>query len=222
MKTQYLSIIVFAFGILILSGWSQAEGRIIPKTPLQLYKESDIILVGNITSIEISSSGTNTFYHVKVEQYLKSQQENDTITVAGSGSNDTSPPPDTKFMADDRVRLYLYKEDGMYMISMYSTEANPKCYAHELLGLGPRELIPRGEHVPNPSERNCGPPFTNQFPNTASFLPPTVQFKIGIKPQNVACNNELQLVIKLIDGSPACVKSDTANILIGRGWAKSI
>ncbi|TLX82717.1 MAG: hypothetical protein E6L00_02810 [Thaumarchaeota archaeon] len=222
MKTLHYSIIVFAFIILILSNWTHVEGRIVPLTVMQLYKESDIILVGNVTSAEVTSSGIYTVYHVKVEQYLKGLQQNDTITAVGSGPNGGSGPPDPKFSVGDRVRLYLEKGDGMYMISMYSTNANPKCYAHELLGLGPRESIPRGEHVSNYSERNCGPPFTNLYPNTAFFLPPTIQFKLGVKPQDVVCNNDLQPVIKSEDGFPACVKSKSVKQLVEQGWTKSV
>lgn len=218
MKILHLSIIVIAFSMLILN-WVQVEGRIVPQTIMQLYKESDIILVGNVTSMEITSSGIHTFYHIKVEQYLKSPELNDTITVVGSGPNGGHPPPDPQFTVGDRVRLYLYEEDGMHMISMYSTTANPKCYAHELLGLGPREPIPRGGHDPNYSEINCGPPYANLYPNTASFLPPTIQFKSGILAEDVQCKQDLQLITKLENGFPACVRYETAIKLINRGWA---
>jgi len=216
MKTLHISIIIIACSIVILN-WAQVDGRIVPQTVTQLYKESDIILVGNVTSVEITPSGIYTFYQVKVEQYLKNSLQNDTITAVGSGPNGGHPPPDPRFMVGDRVRLYLEKEDGVYMISMYSTKANPKCYSHELLGLGPKEPIPREVNDQNFSEINCGPPFSNQFPNTASFLPPTIQFKSGIKPHDIACNDELQLVIKSMDDSPACVKQHTAYNLVQRG-----
>lgn len=51
---------------------------------------------------------------------------------------------------------------------------------------------------------------------------PLKQFKSGILPQDIKCNNGLQLVIKSEDGSPVCVKPDTAQKLIQRGWAKEI
>lgn len=61
------------------------------------------------------------------------------------------------------------------------------------------------------------PPF-----NSPSGFPPLKQFKLGIKPSYVQCRSDLQLIVKSEDGSPACVKPDTANILIERGWAESI
>lgn len=153
---------------------------------------------------------------------MKNPQQNGTITVVGSGPNGGSGPPDPKFMVGDRVRLYLYEEDGMYMISMYSTNANPKCYAHELLGLGPREPIPRGGYDPNLSEINCGPPFANLFyPDIVSkFLPPTIQFQSGIQASSIACNEGFQLVIKSSNGHPVCVKSESIAKLVSRDIIK--
>ena len=52
--------------------------------------------------------------------------------------------------------------------------------------------------------------------------PPLKQFKSGIKAQDVKCNTGFELVIKSTDGSPACVKPDTASKLVELGWAKEI
>jgi len=51
---------------------------------------------------------------------------------------------------------------------------------------------------------------------------PLHQFKTGTVAKDVKCNDSLFLVIKAEDGSPACVKPDTAQKLIERGWAKEI
>ena len=58
-----------------------------------------------------------------------------------------------------------------------------------------------------------------EFPkNISSLLSPLSQFKSGIPTSSVVCNAGLYLVIKSEDGSPACVKLDTAQTLIERGW----
>ena len=49
---------------------------------------------------------------------------------------------------------------------------------------------------------------------------PLKQFKSGIAANDVKCGQDLQLTIKSEDGSPACVKLDTAQKLIERGWAR--
>lgn len=51
---------------------------------------------------------------------------------------------------------------------------------------------------------------------------PLKQFKSGIAANDVKCRQDLQLVIKSEDGSPACVKPQTAQKLVERGWAKEI
>ncbi len=50
---------------------------------------------------------------------------------------------------------------------------------------------------------------------------PLEQFKSGIKAEDVKCADGFTLVIKSDDGSPACVKLDSAYMLIKRGWAVS-
>ena len=48
---------------------------------------------------------------------------------------------------------------------------------------------------------------------------PLKQFNSGIAPKDVKCNDNLLLTFKAQDGSPACVKPETAKVLYERGWA---
>lgn len=50
---------------------------------------------------------------------------------------------------------------------------------------------------------------------------PLQQFKSGILASDIKCADGFTLVIKSEDNSPACVKPQTAQKLIERGWAKS-
>jgi len=50
---------------------------------------------------------------------------------------------------------------------------------------------------------------------------PKWQVFCGTLPDKVICNEGLQLIFKSTDDSPACVKSQTAEKLIVRGWAIS-
>jgi hypothetical protein len=47
---------------------------------------------------------------------------------------------------------------------------------------------------------------------------PLKQVRSGIDASKVVCNQGFQLIFKKEDGSPACVKPDTAQKLIERGW----
>ncbi len=68
------------------------------------------------------------------------------------------------------------------------------------------------------------PPTANATENhgQSNTIPsPLKQFKSGIAAADVKCQSGLLLVFKTTDGTPACVKSNTANILVERGWARS-
>lgn len=54
----------------------------------------------------------------------------------------------------------------------------------------------------------------------AQIASPLKQFKSGIAANDVKCREDLMLVIKTTDGSPACVKPLTYNKLALQGWAK--
>ena len=47
---------------------------------------------------------------------------------------------------------------------------------------------------------------------------PLKQYQSGVAIKDISCNQDLQLVIKTEDGSPACVKPQTAKKLVERGW----
>jgi hypothetical protein len=53
------------------------------------------------------------------------------------------------------------------------------------------------------------------------IMSPKWQIFCGHLPKNIMCNNDLDLIFKSSDGSPACVKSKTSEKLIQRGWALS-
>ena len=62
-------------------------------------------------------------------------------------------------------------------------------------------------------------PFSAE--SIASFPSPLKQIASGTEPENVTCNEGLELVFKLTNNSPACVKPQTFDKLIERGWALS-
>lgn len=66
------------------------------------------------------------------------------------------------------------------------------------------------------------PQILNVYAQIDSVNPsPLQQVQAGISPQDVKCNENLVLIIKTEDGSPACVKQTTADALISRGWGIS-
>ncbi|MGI0060200.1 MAG: hypothetical protein ACREBJ_10585, partial [Nitrosotalea sp.] len=54
--------------------------------------------------------------------------------------------------------------------------------------------------------------------NPIIFSAPLKQTQMGTSAENVQCNQNLQLVIKAEDGSPACVKDTSTGRLVRQGW----
>ena len=58
-------------------------------------------------------------------------------------------------------------------------------------------------------------------PDLLKTLHPLEQSEHGVMAKDITCNKGLQLIFKAKDSSPACVKLDSAYMLIKRGWATS-
>lgn len=50
------------------------------------------------------------------------------------------------------------------------------------------------------------------------ILPPLKQLKLGVLPDDVVCRENLVLIKRIMSDTPACVKIDTAQKLVERGW----
>ncbi len=62
------------------------------------------------------------------------------------------------------------------------------------------------------------PPPTGGNCNGLVCLAPLQQTSSGVAPEDVICNQNLELIIKNSVGSPACVTESTAEKLVSRGW----
>src|SRR3989442_2946636 len=58
----------------------------------------------------------------------------------------------------------------------------------------------------------------NSAAESQIILPPLKQFKSGVAPKEIKCNDNLQLIFKTEDNSPACVKTNVAFRLSALGW----
>ena len=73
----------------------------------------------------------------------------------------------------------------------------------------------------------CGPTSLVEYSNVdlvrkiaeSNILPPLKQTSLGIVPENVICKDGHVLIFKSPDNSPACVKPETRQRLVERGWA---
>jgi len=68
------------------------------------------------------------------------------------------------------------------------------------------------------ASKNMTGNMTNSPPPIQKILSPLQQFKSGTPAKTVQCDQGFSLVIKIEDGSPACVTSQIAQALVARGW----
>ena len=73
-----------------------------------------------------------------------------------------------------------------------------------------------------PMQFNSNTSQTNNQPQPITLDRPLIQVKNGVLPENVQCNTGLSLILKASDGSPACVKPTTKQILISAGWGTNV
>ena len=59
---------------------------------------------------------------------------------------------------------------------------------------------------------------TTSPPPVQKMMDPLQQFKSGTPAKTVQCGQGFSLVIKIEDGSPACVSPQVAQALVARGW----
>ncbi|MGI0074134.1 MAG: NHL repeat-containing protein, partial [Nitrosotalea sp.] len=75
-----------------------------------------------------------------------------------------------------------------------------------------------GPAMPSASPTNSTVPLAQN--NT--LLSPLKQFKSGVAAKDVTCEVDFHLVINAEDGSPACVRPETAQKLVERGWGSLV
>jgi hypothetical protein len=134
-KILYLLIIALLTAVILLSS-NYAYAPIPYKSNEQLYNESDIIVVGVVTSAHETLNGTRTEYTIQPQEYLKPVSSDTTyqLTAWGVGSKSFAIY-DRIYQVGDRALFFLQKEDGGYFISVYSIPTKSDCSGKQLLDL---------------------------------------------------------------------------------------
>lgn len=204
--------------IFTVSLLQNANGHWVAETPLQVYYNNDLILIGKVTSLKNTGNFTEIYqYDIQVEEYVKNKQSNSTISAIGISNSIPSSP---KFDVGDRVLFILDKQDGNYVISPDSIKTVPDCTSHEMLGLWrfPDEPMPQSPNLEFKTSKRCLDPSVQSEPSADPFFSPLLQIKSGTNPEQVSCKPNLVLVIKSANNMPACVTHDSAYRMVKQGW----
>ncbi|GEM_PF-2623553 len=205
---------------LLVLVWTQnASAFLVAETPLLIYHNSDVILIGNVIShTKIGNFTQEDQYTIQVEEYIKNKQPGTTINATGMRSADSSPPT---FEVGDRVLFVLDENGSTFDVSPDSFKTISGCTAHQMLGFRLFPDEPLSDDISKigfVADKNCLGPLVQINPSEDVFFSPLTQFKSGTDAKEIACKEGLVLIIKSDSGFPACVKPATSSRLVAQGW----
>ncbi|MGH9909830.1 MAG: hypothetical protein ACRD32_04250 [Nitrososphaerales archaeon] len=120
-----------------------------------------------------------------------------------------------------------YGEKGTTTMELNNTKASEDITEFKIVRTETDSIITLELDFPTNEKRIeiLGAQAISEFPiGSVVIIKPSPKSQItnGILPQDVTCKEGLQLIFKSRDKSPACVKPQTAQKLVERGWARSI
>ena len=160
-------------------------------------------------------------FQIKINQTAYIQSKNLEITLLNV-TEDSRCPSDVTCIWEGGVKVLINVIEDVENPEKFTLVTSGNVEVSALAGYG-IQLI-RVDPYPISTEKIQPGDYTATFivSRTENNIPsPLKQFKSGISRQDIACKENLQLVIKWKDGSRACVKHSTADILTQRGWTWS-
>lgn len=185
---------------------------------------SNIISVyGDQTVTTVNSSSNDNQFQMKINQ--TSSLESDSIKVKFLNvTADSRCPSDVTCVweGEARILVNIIKDNHDLGDFSLTTRSGVKDLSTQVFD-GHSIKIVKIEPYPTSGKKiSLSDYITTFLISKSEVLSPHLQFKSGTAAENIQCKDGLQLIIKAKDGSPACVKSDTAATLVSWGWAKSI
>lgn len=215
-----IPIIAIVVSLILFSSLSYTQGLILGH-PLEFWDSADIVLDGVVISTSLNETDNLVRHDVKVEQYFKNPKTSQMITVYGPSIYNEEWFYPKFFEEGERALFYLKLVDAKYIILPHSIAATEKCSPRDMLGLSTLPGEPMGRGGPtlffDPYQICNGYFYSVDY--LSSALKPLKQVEAGIKLEDVKCQEERIMTVK-IDGTPACVKDSSIVSLIVRGWAQ--
>ena len=118
-------LLVALLVISLVSTLSQVDAFLPPpESNLDLFLESDVVLMGTIISDTVQKSESNeseyTTFEISVDRYLKNSLSEKIISANTVVAYPELPSPGNFFKVDQNVFLYLIWSNEQYVISPYS------------------------------------------------------------------------------------------------------
>ena len=230
MKTPYLSIIVILiFSTSLYLKPIQAESSD-PIQILNVQVQPNIIKVNNTFSLDmvilnnspfpiyLTSGSCTPAFSVVFDAHVKQVYPNIFCTSEAILQKVEPLSEATISNANKPGVLYQAVQPGTatanITLSYFAKNQTATDYSNIYYNTSKSFLFSISDNSTNLTVQNYG-----QKPIVHMIQSPLKQFDSGVAANDIACTNDLTLVIKAEDSLPACVTPDTASILIERGWA---
>lgn len=205
MHTGYLQIMRFMYQILFFASIIISSGMSIPATFADVMQTSDV--------------NSNQF-QLKVNQ--TASLESDTVKVKFLNViSDSRCPTDVTCVWEGEAKIAVnIIKDGQDLGDFNLTN---RAGQNNQVFDGHRIQITKIDPSPISDKKIALSDYVVTLTiSKPEILSPYKQFKSGVASKDVQCADGLQLVLKITNDSPACVKPSTASTLILWGWAKSV
>lgn len=216
---KYFVILLILIGLSVFVTITPNSYGLIMGHPMEFWDSADIILDGTVISTTNIDSENLIQHDVKVEQYFKNPKPQQMITVYGTTAYNDQWFYQKSFEQGSRALFYLKKVDDKYFILEHSREATERCDPRSMIGLStlPGEPMARGGlTLFYDPYQTC-----NGYLTPAGFLrglSPLKQWQAGIKPGDIGCHDNLELMFRY-SGEPVCVKESSVSRLLDYGWS---
>ena len=163
MKTLALLVIVLTICVLIIPSVQNAIAMPY-NSPLDLYKQSDMVFYGQVVTIGPGPGPNSNYYLLKVFTNFKNSQTSGYMTIESNKTGNGIHYP--QFEAGDNAIFYIQKINGINNISPYSQKAGGACDIHSFLGPAPipGEPIMRGGYASRIYITDSGGNSPEKFP----------------------------------------------------------
>lgn len=175
-----------------------------------------IIMLFLVFAFTISDSFAYLMEKTNLEQY----QENEIILI-GNVVNLTETPSEGFTEYEIKVEKFIKNPqtlNTLFVIGNGAKSSDIHLSIEQIYNVDDRVFLFLNE---KDDEYRVSPYSFNALnfdPDEGFLLPPLTLYRAGIPAEDIVCRNNLELVIKANDESPACVTLKTKKKLIERGW----
>lgn len=188
----------------------------------KLWYDHDYIIDGTILDIR-GYGQSERVYDIQINSFFKPEEGTGSkvITVYGS--------PNFSNSKGDRGIFFIKKDDARWTFGEYGAKATSECLP-ELMYHQPLEPQVYTRVPASPIDFgyavDCYPHYYKKYlpqymkaRGATEFPSPLSQQRDGVSPDEVVCNEGLELIMKN-NGQATCVKPETKQKLVERGWSK--